>query len=244
MKRFFDIIASLLTLIISSPVIIIIGIVITIQDFHSPFYIAPRVGKDGRVFKMIKFRTMILNADSNGVDSTSADDKRITSIGRFIRAFKIDELIQILNVMLGDMSIVGPRPNVQRDVNLYTEIEKKLLTVRPGITDFSSIVFSDEGDILSGSSDPDLKYNQVIRPWKSRLGLFYIDNQSLLLDIKLIFLTAVAVFSKKASLKIIEKLLRKLDAGKELLQIVKRENELVPHPPPGSDKVVMSRNIQ
>ena len=111
---------------------------------------------------------MIINADSSGVDSTSATDSRITSIGHVIRRFKLDELTQLWNVFLGDMSLVGPRPNVRKETDLYTIPEKLLLTVRPGITDISSIIFSDEGDILANKKDPDLAYNQLIRPWKSR----------------------------------------------------------------------------
>ena len=120
---------------------------------------------------MVKLRSMIINADKNKVDSTASDDMRITRVGMMIRAYKLDELTQLINVLKGDMSLVGPRPNVQRDVDLYSETEKRLLSVKPGITDFSSIIFSDEGDILSGLDDPDIAYNQLIRPWKSRLGI-------------------------------------------------------------------------
>ena len=126
---------------------------------------------------MVKIRSMIINADKTGVDSTSSDDMRITSVGKVIRKLKLDELSQLWNVLIGDMSLVGPRPNVKSETDLYTKIEKNLLNVKPGITDFSSIVFSDEGDILSGSDDPDLLYNQLIRPWKSRLSLFYIEKR-------------------------------------------------------------------
>src|SRR5439155_4680609 len=123
------------------------------------------------------------------------------------RAYKIDELIQLWNVLKGDMSLVGPRPQVLSDVRLYTYEENRMLTVRPGITDPASIVFSDEGNILKGSSDPDLLYNQIIRPWKSRLALLYVDKQSFLVDIWLILLTAVAIASRSAALKAIQRLL-------------------------------------
>ena len=138
---------------------------------------------------------MIVNADSSGVDSTSTDDNRITKVGSLIRQFKIDEIPQLINVLLGQMSFVGPRPNVRSDVDLYTKKEELLLTIKPGITDFSSIIFSDEGEILSGSKDPDLKYNQIIRPWKSRLGILYIQNASFLLDFKLLKLDIYFFFS-------------------------------------------------
>ncbi len=139
------------------------------------------------------------------------------------------------------MSFVGPRPNVQRETELYTKEEMKLLSVRPGITDFSSIVFADEGDILTDSNDPDLDYNQLIRPWKSRLGIFYVKNRTLVLDIKLMFITAISIISKKNALNIINKILIKLSAEDKLIEISKRENQLIPYPPPGSDSIVISR---
>ena len=139
---------------------------------------------------------MVVNADKTGVDSTSSNDTRITPFGQFMRKYKIDEIPNFFNIFMGQMSFVGPRPNVKRETNLYTSEEKLLLSVRPGITDFSSIVFSDEGDILEGSNNPDLDYNKLIRPWKSRLGIFYVNNQSLWMDIKLIFLTGLAIISK------------------------------------------------
>ena len=120
---------------------------------------------------------MSISADKNGVNSTSLNDARITPVGHKIRKYKLDEFTQLWNVLIGDMSLVGPRPNVLVDTNLYTKVERKLLTVRPGITDFSSIVFSDEGKILENKKDPNLSYNQFIRPWKSRLGLIYIEKK-------------------------------------------------------------------
>ena len=130
---------------------------------------------------MIKIRSMKVNADLSGVDSTANDDSRITLVGKIIRKFKIDELAQLINVFLGQMSFVGPRPNVERETSLYTTEEKKLLNLKPGITDISSIVFSDEGDILEGRDDPDITYNQLIRPGKSKLGIFYIENSNIFL---------------------------------------------------------------
>ena len=139
------------------------------------------------------------------------------------------------------MSFVGPRPNVEREVSLYTAEEKHLLDVRPGITDFASIVFSDEGDILSGADDPDLRYNQLIRPWKSRLGLFYIKHQSMLLDVTLILLTIIAIFSRKKALTGVQIILRRLGADEKLISIASRTNQLQPCPPPGTDKIVTTR---
>lgn len=241
MKRLMDIVISLTGLLIASPVLIIVSILVWIQDFRMPFYIPYRVGKNQKQFKMIKLRSMIINADASGVDSTGANDSRITSVGHLIRKFKLDELTQLWNVFRGDMSLVGPRPNVISETNLYTEIEKKLLDVRPGITDISSIVFSDEGDILSNHNDPDLAYNQLIRPWKSRLGIIYIDNQSFLLDIQLIFMTVVAIISKKKALSWISKKLVQLQVNENTIEVCKREADLLPHPPPGSEKIVEAR---
>jgi lipopolysaccharide/colanic/teichoic acid biosynthesis glycosyltransferase len=211
------------------------------QDRHSPFYVAPRVGKDGLMFKMLKLRSMSVNADKSGVDSTSVDDVRITPIGHKIRRYKLDEFTQLWNVLIGDMSLVGPRPNVVSDTDLYTDIEKELLAVRPGITDFSSIVFSDEGEILEGKEDPDLSYNQLIRPWKSRLGLIYIKNQSLLLDVQLILYTVVAIISKPKALNWVTKKLNNLDVDLDTVEVSKRVVDLFPFPPPGSDEIVSSR---
>ena len=159
MKRTFDIVISLLGLSILSPILWIFVILIWLQDFHSPFYVAPRVGRNGKLFRMVKLRSMVAYADKSGVDSTSTDDIRITWVGHIIRRYKLDEFSQLWNVLKGDMSLVGPRPNVQRDVALYTAEERHLIDIRPGITDISSIVFSDEGAILAGSNDPDLKYS-------------------------------------------------------------------------------------
>jgi lipopolysaccharide/colanic/teichoic acid biosynthesis glycosyltransferase len=212
------------------------------QDKHSPFYVAPRVGKDGKPFKMVKLRSMVINADKSGVDSTSANDQRITKVGHFIRRYKLDELTQLWNVLIGDMSLVGPRPNVQRETDLYTPLERKLLEVKPGITDFASIVFSDEGDILKDVADPDISYNQLIRPGKGYLGLFYIDNKSIWLDIRLCFYTVIAILSKEKALKGITSILQSLDANDELLVIAQRAESLRPMPPPGGSKVVTSRD--
>jgi lipopolysaccharide/colanic/teichoic acid biosynthesis glycosyltransferase len=241
MKRLFDILISLLGLIILSPVLLVFMYLVYHQDRHSPFYVAPRVGKDGLMFKMLKLRSMSVNADKSGVDSTSVDDVRITPVGHKIRRYKLDEFTQLWNVMIGDMSLVGPRPNVVSDTDLYTDIEKGLLVVRPGITDFSSIVFSDEGEILEGREDPDLSYNQLIRPWKSRLGLIYIKNQSLLLDVQLILYTVVAIISKPKALNWVTKKLNNLDVDLDTVEVSKRVVDLFPFPPPGSDEIVSSR---
>ena len=242
MKRLFDILISLIGLILSSPILIPVIIIVWLQDFNNPFYVAPRVGKNESLFKMIKLRSMIVNADKTGVDSTSSNDMRITKIGRFIRRYKMDELTQLMNVFIGDMSLVGPRPNVKRETDLYTKEEKFLLTVKPGITDFSSIIFSDEGDILKDHNDPDIAYNQLIRPGKSKLGIFYIEHINLLLDLKLIYLTAISILSRERALKSISRILSNLKANEELIKISLRQEKLKPSPPPGAKNIVTNRD--
>jgi lipopolysaccharide/colanic/teichoic acid biosynthesis glycosyltransferase len=244
LKRGSDILVSLIGLTLASPLLLAVMFRVWKTDKHQPFYIADRVGKNFKTFKMIKLRSMIKNADKSGVDSTSSEDSRITPVGHFIRGYKLDELTQLANVLKGDMSLIGPRPNVKRETDLYTNSERNLLNIRPGITDFSSIVFSDEGEILSGTSDPDLAYNQLIRPWKSRLGLFYIENMSLALDLKLLYLTALSLISRQRALLGVHDQLTRLNAPKELCEIALRQKILVPSPPPGSNEIVKSRKIE
>ena len=240
-KRSVDILASFFGLLFFSPILLPAMFLVWKEDKKSPFYIAPRLGKNGIPFKMIKLRSMVVDADSSGVVSSSNNDIRITQIGHKIRKYKLDEFIQLWNVLNGDMSLVGPRPNVKDETDLYTDIEKKLLLVRPGITDFSSIVFSDEGEILEGKENPNLTYNQLIRPWKSRLGLIYINNQSFLLDIKIIIHTLVAIFSRQRALNWVVSQLKLFNVDSKVVKISKREQDLYPFPPPGSDKVVIKR---
>ena len=240
-KRLVDILASFFGLLVTSPILLPVMFLVWKEDKKSPFYIAPRSGRNGTTFKMVKLRSMVVDADKSGVDSTSSNDIRITPIGHKIRRYKLDELIQLWNVLIGDMSLVGPRPNVKSETDLYTDVEKELLLVRPGITDFSSIVFSDEGEILEGKDNPYLVYNQLIRPWKSRLGLIYIKNQSLLLDLQLILYTLVAIISKQKALIWVAEKLRKLNVDAETIKISKRRVSLYPFPPPGSSEIVSSR---
>ena len=240
-KRLVDILVSLFGLLATSPILLPVMFLIWKEDKKSPFYIASRTGKNGSIFKMVKLRSMMVDADKTGVDSTSSNDMRITIIGHKIRKYKLDELIQLWNVLKGDMSLVGPRPNVKTETDLYTNVEKELLSIRPGITDFSSIVFSDEAEILEGEDNPDLAYNQLIRPWKSRLGLVYIKNQSFLLDLQLIFYTIVAIISKPRALIWVAKKLNNLNVDADTMRVSKRETNLFPFPPPGSDEIVSSR---
>lgn len=228
-------------LILLLPILLLFMFLVWVQDRKSPFYLAPRVAIKGGEFTMIKLRSMVVGADKSGVDSTAADDMRITKVGALIRKFKLDEFTQLWNVLKGEMSLVGPRPQVRRDVELYTEVEKGLLDVTPGITDFSSIVFSDEGDILEGQEDPDLAYNQLIRPWKSRLGLFYIKNRSVGLNLRLVMLTVSGILSREKALAGVQATLEKLGADEEMIQLAGRKDELVPFAPPGAKEAVVSR---
>jgi lipopolysaccharide/colanic/teichoic acid biosynthesis glycosyltransferase len=241
-KRLMDIFFSALGLLVISPVLLPVMFLVWSEDKHSPFYMAPRVGRGGRPFKMVKMRSMLINADKSGVSSTASTDKRITPVGHFIRRYKIDELTQLWNVLKGNMTLVGPRPQVQAGVDAYTSLERDLLFVKPGITDFASIVFSDEGRILEDQADPDIAYNQLIRPGKSILSLLYIENQSVCLDIKLCFLTVIAILSREKALAGVQKILQDIKAPDDVLWLAQRKQALVPRPPPGGDHIVTSRD--
>jgi lipopolysaccharide/colanic/teichoic acid biosynthesis glycosyltransferase len=234
MKRFIDILLSFIGLIIVSPLLLLVMFLVWWNDKYSPLYISTRIGQNNIPFQMIKMRSMVINADLHGSSSTANEDQRITPIGHFIRRYKIDEFMQLYNVLVGNMSLVGPRPQVRLGVEQYTSEEKKLLNLKPGITDFASIVFSDEGTILAGSSDPDKVYDQLIRPGKSRLGLFYLKHKSIYIDLCLIFLTLVALFSRKTALFGVKTLLKVLKADNDLIILSSRQGKLVPMLPPGA----------
>jgi lipopolysaccharide/colanic/teichoic acid biosynthesis glycosyltransferase len=225
-KRLFDLLASITGLLITSPLLLGVALAIYLQDFHNPLYIANRVGRDNRLFRMVKFRSMVVNADKSGVTSTSATDRRITPVGNFVRRFKLDELVQLWNVATGDMSLVGPRPNVPSGVAVYSPEERRLLTVRPGITDIASIVFADEGEILRGHDDADAAYDRLIRPWKSRMGLFYIDHRSLWMDLQLIWLTVMGILSRESALHGASRILESRGAPSDLVRIALRRERL------------------
>ncbi len=242
MKRLLDMVASALGLLILSPILAVILFLVWRQDGKSPFYLGVR-GARGffnthgarGVFHMVKIRSMVQGADKTGVESTGAADARITPLGHFIRRYKLDELTQLWNVLKGDMSLVGPRPNTLRCVDEYSQQEQAIMTLRPGITDLASIVFSDEGDILNEAAahnpafaqDPDLAYNQLIRPWKSRLCLLYARHSSVLLDLRIIWLTVLALISKPRALNGIERILIRLNAPPDLVDVARRERPLV-----------------
>lgn len=190
LKRLLDIFFSLIVLVILGPALLVVAAIIKFTSPGPVFYRGERVGLKGRRFRIYKFRTMVANADKIGGSSTTEDDPRITRIGHFLRKYKLDELPQFLNVLVGDMSVVGPRPQVAWAVDLYTPEQRRLLDVRPGITDYASIKFRNEGEILRGAEDPDKAYLELIAPEKIRLGLEYVDSRSFLMDCRIILLTA------------------------------------------------------
>lgn len=197
-KRLFDVVLAAIGVVMFSPILAVIAILIKLEDRASVFYRGLRIGRQGKPFRVYKFRTMVVNAEKIGGPSTSDDDPRITRIGKHLRKYKLDELPQLFNVLKGDMSFVGPRPEVKSEVDLYTPQERELLTVRPGITDYASIEFHDEGAILKGSADPHEAYRLLIRPRKIELGLQYVREHSLLTDLRILWLTGATLFMSRA----------------------------------------------
>jgi len=193
-KRLFDVGISLIALIMLLPLFILIAIAIKINSRGSAFYKQTRVGKDRNEFELFKFRTMYINSDKAGLLTIGSKDYRITSVGYWLRKYKLDELPQLLNVLKGDMSFVGPRPEVRKYVNLYTPAQLRVLSVKPGVTDWASIKYFDENDILAGSDDPEDMYIKVIVPSKISKNLEYIDNQDLFMDLKIILSTIKRIF--------------------------------------------------
>lgn len=240
MKRVIDFSAAFLSLLVLASPLGMIALAIWLSDRGSPLYLGPRIGKDGKPFRMAKFRSMQAGAWKSGVNSTAADDARITRIGGFLRRLKLDELPQLFNVLGGTMSLVGPRPQVPSEVILYTREERGLLAVCPGVTDLASIVFADEAEILAGSADPDLLYNQIIRPWKSRLGLGYIAHASAALDFRILALTLLSAWSRRRALDSIARLLESWNADPALVRAALRKSPLEAWPPPGSEQIAAS----
>jgi lipopolysaccharide/colanic/teichoic acid biosynthesis glycosyltransferase len=193
-KRAFDFLVSAVGLILLAPFLTVLALLVKRGSPGPVFYRGLRAGRLGKPFKIFKFRTMVVNADKIGGPSTSADDPRITRIGAVMRQYKLDEFPQLLNVLKGEMSLVGPRPEVLEEARLYNEEEKQLLEVRPGITDWASIKFRNEGEILRGSLDPHQTYREKIRPEKIRLGLEYVRKHSFLTDCKIILDTVKVIF--------------------------------------------------
>lgn len=189
-KRLFDIIFSFFGLILVSPLFLVIAILIKRESPGPSFYRGKRVGKNGKIFRIFKFRSMVLDAEKLGGPSTSADDPRLTKIGKFLRRHNLDELPQIINILKGEMSFVGPRPEVPSEVEIYEEETKKIiLSVKPGMTDLATLENIHEEEILRGSKDPHQTYREIIKPQKLKLAKEYVKNRSFWLDIKIILKT-------------------------------------------------------
>lgn len=193
LKRLIDIYISCIGLLTLAPVWVGIAMAVHLDSAGPIFHRATRIGKDGQPFRLIKFRTMMVNADRIGPGITTAGDSRITSIGRFLRRTKFDELPQLINVLRGEMSLVGPRPEDPRYVDLYTDEQRRVLTVRPGMTSLASVRYRHEEKLLNGEAWEEVYIHQVM-PDKLALDLYYIERQSFWLDLKIIWQTGVAIF--------------------------------------------------
>ena len=197
MKRLVDILAAAIGLCLLSPLLVIIALLILLIMGWPPFYRQVRVGRDGAPFRIIKFRTMVRDADRNGLALTTGQDPRITPLGRLLRKTKSDELPQLLNVLVGHMSLVGPRPEVPQYVQMYNPEQRQVLTVRPGLTDPASIVYRDEEKVLARYADAETAYVQIIMPAKLRLNMAYIEKATLATDLALIFKTLGKLFNRR-----------------------------------------------
>ncbi len=195
MKRAIDILIASLALSVVSPVLLLVSLLVKKSSTGSVFYRGLRAGLDGNDFKIIKFRTMVENAENLGGPTTGSNDPRVTKVGGFLRKTKLDELPQLINVLVGDMSIVGPRPEVLEYTSQYTGEEKLILQMRPGITDYSSIEFADLDDRV-GDSDPDLFFREHILPRKNKLRVYYVKNWSLSTDFLIILKTLNRVLKR------------------------------------------------
>lgn len=194
-KRVFDFLASGVGILLMSPVFLLVAVLVKFASPGPVFYVSERVGKKGNIFKLYKFRTMVVGADKMGGPSTASDDPRLTKIGLFFKKYQLDELPQLFNVLKGDMSLVGPRPEVKMYVNMMTEEEKSvILSVKPGITDYASLWNFHEGEILKGAEDPEKEYMEKIRPQKLELQMKYVRERSFLTDIKIIIKTILKIF--------------------------------------------------
>ena len=193
MIRFFDFILSLVGLVVLAPIFIVLAIWIKTDSKGPVFYKQVRVGQNGIDFGLFKFRSMVVDADKKGLITVGGRDPRITRSGYFIRKYKLDELPQLINVLLGDMSLVGPRPEVRKYVDLYTDEQQKVLSVKPGITDYASIEYMDENEILGKSSDPEKTYIEEIMPEKIKYNMKYINNKNLFEYFKIILLTVLKI---------------------------------------------------
>lgn len=226
-KFLLDRIVAFFLLLLSLPLLATILLMVYVSDFSFPIFISSRVGRYSKPFPLFKVRTMKPLSHLIPVDSTSYNDPRVTPLGRVIRSFKFDEIPQLFNVLVATMSFVGPRPNTFRNgVEFYTDQELRLLSVLPGITDLSSVVFADEAEILYGSANPDNDYNLLIRPWKSRLSLWHLDHSSFAFDLFILFVTLVSSFRRRFALKLINAVLVRVFHENRFTPIVLRTSPI------------------
>lgn len=195
LRRSFDFTVSLIAIIILSPFLFVIGLLVIVDSKGGAFYIQTRVGKNFKPFGIIKFRTMKPDSDKKGLLTVGGRDARITKIGFYLRKYKLDELPQLFNVLIGHMSFVGPRPEVKKYVDLYNDEQKKVLSVKPGITDIASINYSNENEILAKYSDAETAYIEIVMPDKLKLNLEYIRNQNFISDCKIIMQTIAKIIN-------------------------------------------------
>jgi lipopolysaccharide/colanic/teichoic acid biosynthesis glycosyltransferase len=196
LKRGFDVVSSLTGIILLFPFLLTLWICIQLESSGGGFYRQVRVGKDGVDFRLWKFRTMQTGADKKGLLTIGGRDSRVTRIGYYLRKYKLDELPQLINVLVGDMSIVGPRPEVRKYVELYSQDQRKVLSVKPGITDYASIEYSNENELLAQSENPEKTYIEEVLPAKLELNQKYLNEQSFFTDFKIIFQTIGKIVSK------------------------------------------------
>jgi lipopolysaccharide/colanic/teichoic acid biosynthesis glycosyltransferase len=225
------VVVSAAALALLGPVLLLLMALVRRQDGGPALYFALRAGRGGRPFRMVKLRTMVVDADRRGPGSTADDDPRLTPLGHLLRRSKIDELPALWNVLRGEMSLVGPRPDNLGEIDPADPVDRRLLALRPGLTDMASIVFADEGAILRGHADAHQAYATLIRPWKKQLGLLYVERHSLALDLRLIALTVMALLaSRRHALEGVARLLARCQAPAELRRVALRREPLTQRP--------------
>lgn len=220
-QRLLDVLISLPALVLAGPFIVVAALLVWSYDRQWPFYAGERIGRGGRPFRMLKLRTMVVN--SVPIDSTAADDPRITPIGAWLRRWKLDELPQFVNVLRGDLSLVGPRPPVRREVDVMTpEVRNVLLSGRPGMTDPSSIVFANEGELLKGAKDPDGAYFSKLYPIKVQLSSFYIKKRTAYSDLAILAITFIAIWSHDRARSLLARLFQTMGASTDLVGCIRQ----------------------
>lgn len=234
MRRCLDITVAIVGLMLSMPIIAFALFGVWLQDRRNPIYSSWRVGLGGVPFRFHKIRTMVVGAANSGRHTTSSDDPNVTVLGHWLRKTKVDELLQFWSIIVGHMSLVGPRPNTPTVTQLYTEQERRIFDTKPGLTDFSSIVFSDLDTIMAGASDVNAAYDTTIRPWKSRFALLYVEQAGILLDLKLVVLTALNFINRPLALRAVVAILKDLGAERDLIEVAARREPPKACTPPGA----------